>query len=375
MATMTIAEAEKILDIVYSALQDTSHRHHPVSALKGNDIYQICAALKLQIANEFLLLAHRDDFDQQFAEGLRLYDGIPWIIVTTFVADDLVDERFAEGVFNLIEPSTMDFKDERFASEETGTSFGDYCKNIGPNDPNYWRKIYARVGLEYTAGSPKANDPVRSGDPLISEPVDQEDMAEEKSKQETARDLMAEYDRLYSTHIAVTGPISHDEFVAGMKDKTLGFKVRGEPYTLLRGSRKAVFNILVMLYVIGPLVIIPLWAYHEGNWWLLIGIAVSYATSFIATWVGARGRNSIGGFLVLSSLVCWWIEGLHSSPTLFLLSGLWGFMFFHIAEAAQREYAMQVLLESREVFEEAVDQEKIMIVRRNDEFMSEGEIA
>ena len=68
MATMTMAEAESILDIVSVALRDISHRHHPVSALRGHDIYQICTALKLRIANELLLLAGRNDFEKQFKD-------------------------------------------------------------------------------------------------------------------------------------------------------------------------------------------------------------------------------------------------------------------------------------------------------------------
>lgn len=155
MATMTMAEAESILDIVSVALQDTSHRHYSVSALKGYDIYQIRTALKLRIANELLHLAHRDDFDEQFADGLKIYSGIPWSIMR-FVPGDQVDSLMAEGVFNPLDhPSTMTW--ERFDSVETETSFGDYCRSLGTDDPIYWQKVYTRIGLEYTSTSPKGN--------------------------------------------------------------------------------------------------------------------------------------------------------------------------------------------------------------------------
>ena len=147
MATMTMAEVDRIIDIVYEAVQDTSHRHHPISALKGYDIYQICTAFKLRIANEFLLLVERDDFEKQFAEGLKHYDAGPWHIMR-FVPDHQVDSPSPEFVFNPIDPSTMKFKDKRLASEETGSSFGEYCKSVGPKDPIYWQKIYTRLGLE-----------------------------------------------------------------------------------------------------------------------------------------------------------------------------------------------------------------------------------
>lgn len=169
MATMNISEAESILDIVSDALQDTRHRHHPVSALKGYDIYQIGTAFKLRIANEFLILADSDDFNERFTEGLKLYDSIRWTIMGTFVSDDQVDELFAEGVFNPIDSATLTFKDERLAADETGSSFGDYCKSLGSKDPLYWQKIYTRADLEYTSASPRANEPVLAGDADMNE--------------------------------------------------------------------------------------------------------------------------------------------------------------------------------------------------------------
>lgn len=128
---MTITEAEEILDIVSAALQDTGHRRHPVSALQGYDLHQICTAPKLRIANERLQLAHRPDFEEQFAKELELYGGIPWLIMMSFVADDEVDNLTAPGVFNPIDSSTLVFKERRLAGMETASSFGECCKNLG----------------------------------------------------------------------------------------------------------------------------------------------------------------------------------------------------------------------------------------------------
>jgi hypothetical protein len=155
MATMTILEAEEIIDIVTAALQDEGgHRGRPVSALKGHDIYDIITALRLRVANEFLQLAERSDFEEQYGAGLEFYDGVPWLIMSSFVPDDQVDNLLARGVFNPIDPSSMTFKDKRLASDETISSFGEYCKSLGCNDPNYWMKVFARIGLEHTASSP-----------------------------------------------------------------------------------------------------------------------------------------------------------------------------------------------------------------------------
>lgn len=160
--TMTVSEAEKIIDIVSEALALTGHRHRPVSALKGYDIYQICKALQLRIANEYLLLANRDDFEGQFAIGVNLYGGIPWQIIRQFVPDEQVDSIGAKMVFNPIDPVTMRFVDQRLSKEETMSSFADFCKSVGSGEPDYWKQIYARLGLEYTSDSPRGNVPQRT---------------------------------------------------------------------------------------------------------------------------------------------------------------------------------------------------------------------
>jgi uncharacterized Zn finger protein (UPF0148 family) len=42
--------------------------------------------------------------------------------------------------------------------------------------------------------------------------------------------------------------ITHDEFVTGMQNKTMGFKVmQGEPHLLIKGFGKLFFNVLVIL--------------------------------------------------------------------------------------------------------------------------------
>jgi hypothetical protein len=146
---MTIPDAEKILDIVSAALQDIRHRHHPISSLKGYNILQICTALNLRIANEFLCLADRDDSESQFAEGLRLYGGIPGHIIR-FAPDNQVEDIITTPVFTLDDLSPL----------ETPESFGNYCKHIGANDPIYWQKVYTRIGLEYSSSSPRGNEPV-----------------------------------------------------------------------------------------------------------------------------------------------------------------------------------------------------------------------
>ena len=86
--------------------------------------------------------------------------------------------------------------------------------------------------------------------------------------------------------------ITHEEFVIGVRNGKMGFKVMfGEPNKLLYGTKKTMFNIFVMLYMVVPVILVPVLAFHYDNWWLLFGIAFSYLFSFFATW----GNNKYSG--------------------------------------------------------------------------------
>jgi phosphatidylglycerophosphate synthase len=131
------------------------------------------------------------------------------------------------------------------------------------------------------------------------------------------------------------------------------------------------FNILVGLYAFGPFILVPLWAYHERNWWLLIGILISrlstraaprFLEGYGATSIWSGKRDLAVTFLVILSVVLSLIAGLHSYLTFFSLSALWGFLLFHMAERAQNQYAVKSLIESPELFYSAVEHSKIMVV-------------
>jgi hypothetical protein len=158
---MTINEAEHILDIVSAALQDESHPYgHPVSALQGYDLFDIITALKLRIANEYLLFYGQPDFEELFSEGIRLYDSVPWSIMGTFVADDDVGKIGAKRPMCMVDRETMAL-DKRFASMESGSQFGNFCKSLSATDPDYWRHVYEHIGIGYTPYSPHGNEPVK----------------------------------------------------------------------------------------------------------------------------------------------------------------------------------------------------------------------
>ena len=135
----------------------------------------------------------------------------------------------------------------------------------------------------------------------------------------------------------------------------------GEPQQFIAGARKAIFNLFVLLYTIVPLVFIPLWAYHERNPWLLIGVPVSYLASFSAA------SHSKLIFLFLMLYVGVWLKtgfSFHQYITFFFFSALWGYFFFELAESTQTQYALYTLIERPDIFDRAVAEHRIMIVRK-----------
>ena len=159
--------------------------------------------------------------------------------------------------------------------------------------------------------------------------------------------------------------ISHPEFVTGIKARAVGFRcVAGEPQQFIRGTPRKLFAILVVLYSVAPAVLVPLWAWHEHSWWLLFGILVSaMATGTGVSLVYNRQkRYSVAGFLIVASVGSWLTFGIHSYYTFFALCASWGLVLFMIANNAEREYALQSLIDNPEVFDHAVSSGRIMIV-------------
>ena len=193
MATMTISEAEHIIDVFATALQKERppkneenfywkrYRHHlPLSILQGYDVFQFDIALKLRIANMFLFFEGKNDFEEQFAKEIRICT-LPSASLIMFIPDDLLAKfKYLAELSKTLSRESSEFRkyerpileedrahtewfisNEKFRSLETSESFGAYCRRIGANDPIYWQKIYTRLSLEYTSSSPKGNKSVR----------------------------------------------------------------------------------------------------------------------------------------------------------------------------------------------------------------------
>ncbi|KUG21768.1 hypothetical protein ASZ90_008473 [hydrocarbon metagenome] len=197
MATMTISEAEHIIDVFAAALQKEQppskgeneesfywkrYRHHlPLSILQGYNVFQFDIALKMRIANMFLFFASRNNFEEHFAKEIKICS-LPIAALGRFIPDDLLAKlKYLAELSNTVSRDSAEFRkyerpiweeycahdewfinDKKFISLETSEAFAAYCRRIGANDPIYWQKIYTRLGLEYTSSSPKGNNPVRA---------------------------------------------------------------------------------------------------------------------------------------------------------------------------------------------------------------------
>jgi hypothetical protein len=129
--------------------------------------------------------------------------------------------------------------------------------------------------------------------------------------------------------------ITHAEFAAGAQGGTIGFKCMvGAPQQFITSRvLKAIFGIFVLLYSLAPLILVPIWAYHERNAWLLVGIPVSYIASYSAA------VNSKLVFLFLMLCVGVWLWNgfsFHQYITFFFFCSLWGYLFYQFAGTNHR---------------------------------------
>jgi len=76
----------------------------------------------------------------------------------------------------------------------------------------------------------------------------------------------------------------------------------------------------------------------------------------------SRGGNGCGPLLV--GIVSRLYHGTHNYITFFALRFSWGYMFFMVANYAQESYAMETLTGSRELFEKAIAEKRICVVRK-----------
>lgn len=188
--------------------------------------------------------------------------------------------------------------------------------------------------------------------------------------------FIEDYNKANNLPIDITDSINHEDFVVGFRSNKMGIKIlKGVEYTLLSGWRKTIFNILVILYMVAPIIIVPLWAYHQSDWWLLLGIAFSYTFTFFAIYTTAtipirfRWLKNIIIFFTLFSIGYWFKNSFHIQDylTFFYFCSLWGSALFQMAESTQKHYAKQALVKNSDLFYTAIAEEKITIIKVREE--------
>ena len=153
--------------------------------------------------------------------------------------------------------------------------------------------------------------------------------------------------------------MTHADFAAGMRDGMLACWL-GAPSRSATGRGRLVFNVLFLAYSVGPMILVPLWAYHLGNWWLLIGIPVSYfgtasagQSSGVIFWFGCYWI----GFVIHSGL------SIYDYTTYHFLCAVSGFMLYQLSDTALQACARRSLIDDPELFDNARAENRIRIVR------------
>ena len=102
---------------------------------------QIDAALKIGVACMYLGLVKGTVSQQHFSEYVNASS--PMLLAL-------------QGWFEVFVPGTTEMTPE-FGAIETAESFASFCRRIGATDTEYWRKVYDRIGQEFTADCPQGN--------------------------------------------------------------------------------------------------------------------------------------------------------------------------------------------------------------------------
>lgn len=146
--------------------------------------------------------------------------------------------------------------------------------------------------------------------------------------------------------------VEWEYFVQEVNAKRMGIKLNCNPAKLLRGAAGHIFGVMVITYSVVPFVVIPLWAWHEHKWILLIGVAVSkYASTLEAARSGPPIIISGGTLFGIVAFILWYFRGIESYWTFFTLCGAWGMWWYRRADLFQNQHALRTLVTSKREFE------------------------
>lgn len=167
---MSYNTAEKVVDIYAGLLENLTslpkYQRYGYSSMQGFDIVDISNALKIIIAYDYFNLSKNDKVGTERVEkyvmtasssmaGNDLYiypDGIAKQLEQIDNSNE--QEAFLEWC-KLTQPNEDYPWIKMKANLETPDSFFRYCLHIGNNDPDYWEKVYERIGISWETNDPK----------------------------------------------------------------------------------------------------------------------------------------------------------------------------------------------------------------------------
>jgi hypothetical protein len=152
-----------------------------------------------------------------------------------------------------------------------------------------------------------------------------------------------------STISVQTELLSHADFAAQLRRDTIGCLL-GRPYRRVPGLLATTLSLLIALYTFAPLVGIPVWAYHAGDWWLLTAIPITYLAI-----LSAAQLSRVSFYLLCYGIGFWLSHGfdIHQRTTFCILCALTAYVLFQLATALELSCARQALLSSPEIYDEA----------------------
>jgi tetratricopeptide (TPR) repeat protein len=172
-----------------------------------------------------------------------------------------------------------------------------------------------------------------------------------------------------NSNIDVIKGLTYQEYTNGAQyDKTLQFHF-DTSFTaerkFLKGFGKTAFYFFMFGYMYGPLILIPIIAYKDHNWYLLFGILFSYWGTYIAF----SKKNGI--LIIPIILLCWfWFNhGFHLNDygIFFCLSFIFGHIFCGIAIQTETEFAKLEIMKDPSLFDKLSKEEIIYFLKKNSE--------
>ena len=162
--------------------------------------------------------------------------------------------------------------------------------------------------------------------------------------------------------------MSYEEFVSETAtDKTLQFQfddlVDANQSKYLKGGGKVLFFFCLFCYMFFPVIAISFFAYKYDNWFLLIGIPISYISTFLAT----RKKYILMAAPLIPMIINWiFFNGFHFSDyaTFFYCCALWGGFFYLLAIEYETDFAKTEIMKNPDLFNELSQYGRIFFLRK-----------